>query len=276
MALNSTLNRGKNEGAETVTFYHVSTEVSDFKSFFREGAKAVGKGIGGQTDGFFVWTNEQKAIRHFSHFLNDFTNEAMIIGITVPKADISYPIWQQDMEVAYGIYDLWKKYGDFINQKGHNLNITFDKKHQTFGWNFKKITDFSYEKEYSNFAKKYYEDICFKGIDETGKSIKKAIWEEPGGAEDSVNFQILTDWLCQNNSDFRKDYDALMQKIITHSQHGFALKYTGTASLPITSAQHVKINEDGSIQKTIVFEAQKGSNQVCPFLTIGLARKKEK
>ncbi len=32
----------------TIRFYHVGTNPDDFKSFFKEGGKPIGQGIGGQ------------------------------------------------------------------------------------------------------------------------------------------------------------------------------------------------------------------------------------
>lgn len=285
MTLNNTLNTGKTEGAKAVTLYHVSTEVDTFKSFFREGAKAIGKGIGGQSDGFYVWTNEKAADNHIRFLHEDpfadkvlKNNEAIIIGISVPQKSISYPLWQQDMEACQGIFKLWTKYGDFINKNGQNLIIPFDIEDKPLGWNFLTFTGFSYEKKYSHLDQKEWYNISFKGIDERGREKIKIMTrsldtlnENAEGTDDSVKFQILTDWLCQNNLDFKKDYDHLMQKMCS-SEKGGALKYTGIESLAITKAEHVKINEDGSLKKTTIFDASKGKDQVCPFLKLGLTR----
>ncbi len=279
MKLNDTLRTGANEGSETITFYHVSTEVEAFKSFFREGAKSIGKGLGGQKDGFYVWTNKKASIRH-CRFLNDFTKEFLVIGVTIPKKNIIYPLWQQDMELSQGIFRLWVKYSDFINKNGQNLNIPFDTPNKPFGWKFSSFSGFSCKKNYSTSLKTDFYNITFSGIDENGKGKQKTIsrsekmlHEDANGAEDSIKFQILTDWLCQNNPDLKKDYDTLMQKIML-DEKGTGLKYTGSEPLPITSAEYVKINEDRSFHKEVIFDAKKGKNQVCPFLKMSLVREK--
>lgn len=274
MTLNNTLNTGKAEGAETVTFYHISTEVDAFKSFFREGAKAIGKGLGGQQDGFYVWINEKDTEKHVI-FLNGKTanktiknGEAIEITVCVPKASISYPLWQQDYEKNRGLFDLCVLYADCLKNKAHNLNIPIPEQEHPLGWEFDKITGLSYNEEGKYFL--------FEGIDKKEKKWRKRLSDSSfWDAEDSIKWQILTDWFCQNDPDFKKDYDLLMQKI-SSDRKGGALKYTGVEPLAITKAEHIKINADGSIKKIPIFDASKGKNQVCPFLQLNLARTREK
>ncbi len=285
MALRNTLDSGKT--AETLTFYHVSTEIDSFKSFFREGAKAIGSGIGGQKGGFFVWSNKKAAENHI-RFLNEDpfadkllkNNEAMIIGVKIPKKTFSYPLWQQDMEKSFGIFRLWIKYGDFLNNHAHNLDIPFVKDDKPLGWNFSKLTGFSFKKSYSTLTKQQWYNITFEGLDDkkNQKKVKSILRNEDNldegadGAYDSIKFQILTDWLCQNNPDFKNDYDNLMLKKISK---GCALKYTGSNPLPITFAEHIKVNEDGSFKKETLFDEKKGNCQVCPFLRIDRLHKRK-
>ena len=175
MDLKNTLNTGEKEGNETITFYHVSTDVDDFKSFFREGAKSIGKGLGGQTKGFYVWPNKKAAEHHIS-FLKDGAwanknlnnNEAMIIGITVPKASVSYPLWEQDAELPVGLFELCASYGEFLNKKAQNLDIELPPENIPFGWPFHKVTSISYEKKLDN-----WNCIFFEGFDDKGKKRKK-------------------------------------------------------------------------------------------------------
>ena len=180
MTLNNTLNAEIKKEAETVVFYHVSTEVDDFKSFFREGATAIGKGVGGQTDGFYVWTNEKAADQHIRFLYEDpfadkvlKNDEAVIVAVSVPKASLSYPVWQQDMEKGVDIFKLWIKHGNFINENADNLDIPFDTQDKPLGWDFSKFTGFSCEKKVSNYDQKRYYKITFEGLDEKGKEKKK-------------------------------------------------------------------------------------------------------
>ncbi len=278
-------NSGNKTNEKMITFYHVSTDVNAFKSFFREGAKAIGTGMGGQTDGFYVWVTEKAADRHIL-FLDrnpksekELVNkEAIIIGVKVPIKTVSYPLYQLDKEASRGLFRLFVKYGDFINDKAHDLDIPFSLEEKPFGWDFSKFTGFSFEKRNSNLSKKNYYHICFNGLNEQNKEKMKAlirgedILDEDGDSpEDSVKFQVLTDWLCQNNSDFKKEYDALMHENILKGV--FAFKYTGSEPLPVAFAKHVKVGEDDSLSKTTVFDAEKKTDQICPFITMGLARK---
>ena len=286
MPLIELLTQSEKKDDEMITFYHVSTEVESFKSFFREGAKSIGRGVGGQTDGFYVLASKEAAERHIRFLENNINaeknlknKEAMIIGVTIPKSSISYPLWQEDYEAsAAGIFRLWTKYGDFLNNNASNLNIPFDLKEKPFGWEkLQKITSFSFKKGLLAGQKDCYE-IYFNGLSEQGKEVVKLLITDnldneglENTAEDSVKYQILTDWLCQNNSDFKKEYDELTHKKISNGKGAF--KYTGSEPLPITFAQYVKVNEDGSLKKKTIFDAKKGGKQVCPFLALALASK---
>ena len=268
------INLPQKQTNENVTFYHVSTAVEAFKSFFREGAKPVGKGFGGQSDGFYVWTSEAAAEDHI-RFLKDGAwaykelegDEALIIGVTIPKSTISYPDWQQDMEHNRGLIQLAFNYSDVLNEKAHHLNIPLPKEKRPFGWFFKTITGISVRNCFRQDA------LLFEGVDDTGKVSHKIFMNTPPwDSDDSVKFQILTDWLCQNSPRFKEDYNRLMHHLISQTKEFTALKYTGLKPLTITSAKYVKVNEDGSFIKSDFFNAPR-KEQVCPFLTLAALRR---
>ena len=210
-------------------------------------------------------------------------DEAVIVGVAVPKSTIAYPLWQQDMEQSAGLILLAKKYASFLNTRARHLNIPILQDMRNLGWHFSKITgifvaDFmtgiNVDDSGKIIPKNTSDNNCifFEGIDHDGEKIIQVCPDTPWNSADSTKFQILTDWLCQNNPDFRKDYNRLMQREAI-SPHCFALKYTGSEPLPIVCAQYAKVDQDGSIQKTTLFDARKKENQVCPFLMMGLARK---
>ena len=234
MGLENTLAPKKTKDTDSVTLYHAARDINDFKSFFREGAKPIGGIDSGQTEGFYVYTTKEKAIKHADFYFFDLYTvhqtgrvDAMIIGVEVPKKSICYPLWQQDMEISPENHDLWVKYSDFINQKGKNLHIPITPKDQHRLSNLTVVTGFSHktvdeseeEQDVSITSLLDYEikDVFFcEGIDNNGK--KRKIPFSPLRKESAFQFQVLTDWLCQQNSEFRKEYDELMQTRLTKGE----------------------------------------------------------
>lgn len=43
---------------DILTFYHARNHLNNADSFIKEGAKPIGKGVGGQTDGFYCWSRK--------------------------------------------------------------------------------------------------------------------------------------------------------------------------------------------------------------------------
>ena len=252
---------------QTIRFYHVSTNPDDFKSFFQKGAKPIGQGVGGQGNGFYVWTNETLAENHIC-FLNfqQLTNEAVIVGVDVEKESIAYPRWKTDMEYAPGFCSLLAKHHEFINKNMQNLNIDLPP-NETF---LKSIQSVKCKKENGEI------NFTF-----TGKSpfsptmqqyLKRKETDNPCyGSADSVFFQTLTDYLCQNNPEFLIDYNHFMQQKI--QQEGIALKYTGQQNIPISILKYATIDESGKISKTTIYDKEKQSQQICPFVKMAMSRK---
>ena len=206
MGLNERL--GKNQTEEMVMLYHAFPGLTSFQSFFREGGQAIGHGYGGQSKGLYVWTNEEEAVNYLKSCLSDATGvllefQGMIIGIRVPKSSIAYPDWQPDMENIFPIHQLCVKYGHFINQKAHNLDIPYDSelrglvRFYNSPWNFKKITVISQKTKLAYDASallkfRIVQDFVFEGIDVNGKKKKLNNTQNTTRLKMSQRFQILT------------------------------------------------------------------------------------
>lgn len=257
----------QNSQDKTLRFYHVGTNPDDFKSFFKEGAKPVGQGVGGQGNGLYVWTNEDLADNHI-RFLNfqQMLEEALIVGVDVEKEKITYPEWQADMEYAPGFCKLLGKHKDYINQNMQNLNINLPP-NESF---LNTIQSVKCEQEKDEIT------LTFKGgnrfIPTMEQTIKRMSHDNPcRGATDSVFFQTLADYLCQNSPDFKKDYDHFMQQTIQNN--GLGLKYTGKENQPVSIIKHATVSNQEILSKSVIFDAQKKEKQVCPFIAMALKRK---
>ena len=248
----------------SIVFYHVATDAKDFKSFFREGAKTTLSNA--DAKGFYVWSNKTLAKNHI-HWLNTrFLNkslpqhEALILGISVLKESLKYPIWQIDVEHALGLFELFDQYSDFINQNLKKLNITLPN-NELF---LKKIYEISCQKEK---AKTIFQ---FKGKSSFNSDFPLVLthyknYSPIHPASEAVLWQALVDVLCHTNPQFKEDYSQLMQ---TTYQKGNSFKYTGQKPLPITSAIHVLVDEKDHLKQTVLWDQKKGSQQICPFLKL--------
>ena len=244
----------------TVMLYHIATNVDDFRSFFREGAKSITP----ESDkGFHVWTNEELADTHFrllnEHFLNKTLKncEAIMIGVCRDKKEITYPLWQMDVEFAPGLYDLLAQYTPTIKNKKFDINLP---PNNSF---LKKITGFSCQKANQIIQ------FTFEGKTSIDTDMSLCVIHHTNqpcqSNEDILFLQSLTDTLCHHNKDFQKSYNELMQSSCSQKA---ALKYTGLKPLEISLAQYMKFDAKGNLNKTSIFDKTKGSQQMCPFLKI--------
>ena len=247
-----------------ITFYHIATDTNDFKSFFREGAKTALSNA--NVKGFYVWSNKALAENHVRllnvGFLNKSLsqNEALILGISIPKESLKYPTWQIEVEHAIGLFELFDQYSDSINQNLKKLNITLPD-NESF---LKKICGISCQKEEDKTI------FQFKGKTSFNSDFPLTLthyknYSPIRPASEAVLWQALVDVLFQTNPQFKEDYSQLMQ---TTYQKGNAFKYTGQEPLTITSAIHVSVDEKDHLKQTVLWDKEKGSQQVCPFLKL--------
>ena len=102
------------------------------------------------------------------------------------------------------------EYGDFINEKAKDLHIPFNENSQPDAWDFQEITSISCSELPGHCYSLFSKDLFFHGIDVYG-SPKTLPCSEPWKGS-SQRLQIVSDWLYQNNPDFRTRINALMQE----------------------------------------------------------------
>jgi len=247
-------------------FYHVSTETQNLRSFFREGAKSTVPRINEKNKGFYVWTNEDDADVHVRLLNDGFLNksldnhEALILGIPVQSKDLIYPSWQIDVECAPGLLELLKKNESLINSKLNELDIELPD-NDSF---LKKVSGITCKTEENKTS------FVFNGKTSINTDISHTLTcydnSNPcNGYSDAIYLQTLVDALCTHSVDFQKEYQQLMQQI---SQYHGALKYTGSSNLPVSTIKHAQVDENGMIKKTIIFDAAKNTQQICPFFKL--------
>ena len=242
-----------------IILWHTSRNSERLRSYLNEGALPTGKGLGGQKDGFYVWNNKESAISHFNEFL--YKNEAgnwLLIGIEVDKDSITYPDWQFDMELSKELNPLLFKYHDKITAI-KNLEYKNTKGEE------RKITSFSL----SRYATK---ENCLLRCWDGDSSTCLAIGDNNGTMCVDM-FQALIDKLCED-PDFKKEHDKLLQDSII-SANRLALKYCGKKTLSIDRASFIQKGEKGtSYEETLYTSSLPKEKQICPFLKMGIAKKK--
>ena len=249
---------------DTVTLWHATNDADTLKSFWDEGAKPIGIGRGGQRGVFFVWSKKKGANSHFSDFLatdsynHDTATEGLIIGTQIKKNDLTYPNWQFDLETGKVLNPLLFQYREQItNIKNLEYVDEYGDKISISSINLTPITT---------------EDACtlkfVKGP--TGRVMRIG---ETGLAYLEL-WQALIDKLCEN-PDFRKDYNKTLQKAASHPSANFALKYCGEQPLPVDEAFYIQKDESGKVTETQLYTSSvPKEKQVCPFVKMGMAKKK--
>ncbi len=247
---------------DTITLWHTSRDVDVLKSFLDEGAKPTGKGLGGQKSGFYVWSKKRSAISHFTDALyEDVSGEGLIIGTKVKKSEIMYPNWQFDIELAAVLNPLLFKY---INQITKIKDLVYLENGE------KRIIP-----QIATVTTTSKEECNLQCIKANGKPGYFLDGPHTGGDTYHLNvWQALIDELCKN-ADFCKDYNRYLQVAATHPTKSFALKYCGKEPLPIDEVSHIQKDAEGNVKETILYTSSvPKEQQVCPFVKIGMTRKK--
>lgn len=267
MPIKKLLKESKIDPSDTVEFYHISDDVHFMKDFLDNGAKAIGKGVGGQKTGFYVFPTRKKAEKHISfkdtygrnpeYYGSDFSKDGgLLVGVRIPKQLIQYPDWEIDYEGNEVLIPLFAKYQDAI------LNTK----------------DFTVQTDDGEI--KHYSIVRANPVEEAGRSFK---YQNLNNDRNSGYFHVVSDGgtiytpyiqglcgtLCKNNPEFRKDYNLLLKKVV---QSGKAsLKYTGEKPLTISHLSLIQTDTKGKFEETVLYTDQKPKEkQVCPFVTAGL------
>ena len=260
--LSDLLNDSKNPSPDVtdrVVLWHTTDDDTALKSFLNDGAKAIGKGYGGQQDGFYLWNNKGSAVCHFCDFLyRGEVGEGLLIGLEVDRKKMVYPDWQFDVELSAGLNPLLFKYKDEVTQ-------IKDLKYKDEDGDERTIESISL----GRLATEKRCPFCFKT---SGCYCCYSIADGCLGGVDL--FQAVIDKMCEN-PDFRREYDELLQKSVSGNKR-LAVKYCGKKPLPIDRVSYIRKGKEGDPveEKLYTSEASK-ERQVCPFLKLGIANKKK-
>ena len=238
--------------------WHTANNSDSLKSFLDKGALPVGKGEGGQTDGFYAWNKKEAATSHFQNFLHkESAGEGLLVGVAVDPSEITYPRWQFDLELSRELNPLFFKYKDQIGQI-QNLEYMEDGKKKTI----------------SSMRPTFRatEDNCVIQFKENHRLFSLAVGQDNGIRGVNV-FQALVDTMCEN-PEFRQDYDKLLRDSLQKSER-LAIKYCGKEALPVAEVSHIqKEAEKPASEEKLFTSSQKKERQVCPFLKMALNRLK--
>lgn len=258
------INKVQNDNS--VFFYHFSQNMSDLDSFIKNGAQPIGKGVGGQTDGFYCWTKENGFL---SRLLTLNKSEGLLITIKEHKVNLSYPLWQLDTEGDMGgLFKNTQAYAPFLEKNAQNLNI---KMPDNVSSHLQTITGMHYNRIPDSNG--YQDEVIFTGISKTGEREKHIVpvyhsnpnkngWH--GGFGTAGLRQILVDYLCQNHPQFKEEYNKHMLNCIQNNKGKLAeaIKYTGQAPLKIFSAKEVGFDKNNQLFEKKLYSAP--NNQKIP------------
>ena len=230
-------------------FFHASRDIKFLKSFLHEGAKAIGKGVGGQASGFYVYSNKKLAVEHFNFLKNKKAisdhQEGILVAIKVDEKDLKYPDWQFDYEANPDVIGLLENFAPMV------VNA------------LKKIKGIKNAKKTKRFGRFEIE------FQKRGKIISKAISPiDPEITDFTGIWQKTFDTLCQNPI-FRHEYNALLATS-THT----CKKYTGKKPLSVSYLAYMYPQTGKFKEIPLYTDELPKEKQVCPFIQTHLAREK--
>lgn len=225
---------------DTIMLWHATAKTEALKSFLDEGAKSTGRGMGGQSPGFYVWDDKTDAISHLTHHIGeDGAIEGLLVGVTAHKNDLHYPTWQFDIETAKVLNALlYRHQGLLSNIK--NLEYQYEGKD-----GLEKDIILSVKTTFNSTAEQF--KLRFFRENSIGTYSLGC-----GGIAAVGMQQALIDELCKY-PEFKKDYDQLLQEVVSHPTKELALKYCGKKPLPVDEISHVQADGQGKIVETPVY-----------------------
>jgi len=265
MVIRDALRQAQRAPLDTVEFYHVSDDVNSMNDFLNNGARTIGKGVGGQETGFYVWPTRKQAETHITFkdtygrnkdfYRSDFSqNGGLLVGVRVPKQSIQYPDWQIDYEGTEILIPLFAKYqDDILNTKLFTVQTDDGIKHCSI------VGSNPHEEPGRSFK--------YRSLNSNDAGFFFLLSD--GGTIYTPYIQGLCDALCKRNPEFQKDYNILLKKV-SHSGKA-ALKYTGEEPLSVSYLSLIKGDQKGKFEETVLYTDRKPKEkQVSPFVTAGL------
>lgn len=269
---------------EFLNFYHISRDASAEKAdkFISEGiVPSRGNGYGGQSNGFYCWTNKEAADKFYCSLLvadnaqwamENFgidirlkDGEALKLEVPVKKDSIKYPEWQLDNEQHPNIkrgrtrpifLDFWK-----AQKNEFNTDVNFEIKNS--------------QGEYYIVNKLGWDNATqcptIEYLLPSGQSVVEKV--DNTNANNSNRTQAINNYLCSNSATYKNNYDKLIQAVATNSDilkingellhtSNIALKYCSQKPLKNLSVSKLKgciIHDSETEKKT----KQQNGNEVC-------------
>lgn len=196
-----------------------------------------GLGVGGQSDGFYVWNNFDKAKEYLS--LNGSNKNCLICEVSVPKKDIKHPNWQIDYEALGRPQDTFETE---TNELKNNLASLFLKYQKDVPNYEEDLKNGEYGFSITSYHQNKYDTLI--KITPTNSSKKTCLYE--GDLATSGYEQALNDYMCANSSGYFQEYNELMLQSLDcfHS----ALKYTGKETLNVRNNYEMERDEKNNIK----------------------------
>lgn len=247
----------QNTTPEMVELYHV-VEYSDtledmsgsLASFMDKGAVAqtTSRCNWGQSNGFFVWTNKEKAFEHAG--FQGGSSHLMLI-FKIPKSEVKYPDWSIDFE-AVSVGPFLKRHEEEVKNLGKIGCTHYDM------WGENPMDDVISVQSISD------EDGSIKVVSQKRGEI---VLEQ---RRDLGEIEAIFMKMVETSPQFLTKYNTAMNKLMQPGRKG-ALKYQGKNPLLISAAsiiERVYSNYERSYKEIPIYESQ-NKEQVCPFLLGG-------
>ncbi len=223
-----------------VESYHVGNDVKSAVSFLRDGILPAGKGVGGQSSGFYAFASLEQAQKHIKFKKNDdyAPRGGLLVTARVPLKDIQYPNWQFDLEASPCLMELAYKWRDEIVGLGEFSCADENGKMGRFL--VRKVTD------YDSFSVKVFPEkpgewTTFVGLSTEGDDVSYR-----------YVLQHIFDTMCERYPACVQEYNEMLKAVALNPGYSGAFKYTGKEPLRPSRLHWLNVGNGGAfIQRQI-------------------------
>lgn len=199
-----------------------------------------GEGAGGQSNGFYVWNNLEKAKEYLGGYICD---NPVICTIKTSSDDFKYPQWQIDYEALGNLNEVDCEKQEELRKKLAKLFVKY--KNEIAG-------SCDYKEDLKNLGENGFELL---GVNETKygavrlliypnkSNCRTALYE--GNLMFSGCEQALNDYMCAHSDGYLNEYNDLLKESL--SCYGAALKYVGNKKLEVVSIYDEKGNKNQNL-----------------------------
>lgn len=206
-----------------------------------------GEGAGGQSDGFYVWNNLEKAKEYLGGYKCD---NPVICKIKVPEDEVKYPQWQIDYEALGNFTDTDYEKQKQMCTKLAKLFVKY-KAELPASCNYKEdlknLGENGFELLFANETKYGAVRIL---IEPNKSNSRLALYE--GNLLYSGCEQALTDYMCTHSDGYLKEYNELLKEGL--SCHNVAFKYVGSKELEVVDIYDGLGNKNTDLTKQFLPE----------------------